>query len=378
MTSTATEGRLPAQQDAVAMSMAATAAPSVGEAADSARVRTGRFSVNWLVGRRYDLFFFIGSCAVTWVFLGIYHGLEHYGFGLEPQNILLTYLIFTALFDQPHIFQTFSRTHADRDAFARHKTAHTWGLLAFIAVGFVIAAMKWSGYLVVFAAIFGSWHIVRQHWGILRAYKAVNRDRSAIDDWLDFATFYIGAAAFYLYDYTDNPPETVIYGDLKASFPNLPAELGQFTLYVFWVVLAAFVARQAWRLATGLPVNLPKLLFMAAALGTHGMVFYFTATPFLVAEALETSYHDVQYQGWMRNYQRKRFAAKRVARRWLVMAFTYGIVVGSLEVLALASPVWGWLFVPFGMTVLWHYWVEGRIWKLGKQPELKAVLARSK
>jgi hypothetical protein len=116
---------------------------------------------------------------------------------------------------------------------------------------------------------------------------------------------------------------------------------------------------------------------MAAALGTRGLVLYFTATPFLVAEALETTYHDVQYQGWMMNFQRKRFPEKRrMVRRWLLMALAYGLVVGVIEVVGLMSPRWSWLFVPFWMIVLWHYWVEGRIWRMRKQPELRAVLAR--
>ena len=46
------------------------------------------------------------------------------------------------------------------------------------------------------------------------------------------------------------------------------------------------------------------------------------------------------------------------------------------EIVGLADPRWSWLFVPFWMIVLWHYWVEGRIWKMRRQPELRAVLSR--
>lgn len=341
--------------------------------------RTGRRRVcaNWLVGQRYDLFFFIGSCLLTVLFLGIYHGLRHLGFAPHAGSVLITYFLFTTVFDHPHIFQTFSRTHVDRENFARYRIAHTWGLAAFIAAGFALSAVGWDPYVIVFGALFGSWHIIRQHWGILRAYKAVNNDRDKLDHWIDTATFYLGAFAFYLYDYTGNPRQTIIYGKASAPFPNVPPLIAQVVWYGFLFSLGCFALRQIWLLMNGRPIILPKILLMAAALGTRGLVLYFTATPFLVAEALETTYHDVQYQGWMMNFQRKRFPDKRgMVRRWLLMALAYGLIVGVIEIVGLMNPRWSWLFVPFWMIVLWHYWVEGRIWRMRKQPELRAVLAR--
>ncbi len=351
-------------------------APAVARRAVSRTARK-RVSANWLVGQRYDLFFFIGSCLLTVLFLGIYHGLCHLGFAPHAGSVLITYFLFTTVFDHPHIFQTFSRTHVDGENFARYRIAHTWGLAAFIAAGFALSAVGWDPYVIVFGALFGSWHIIRQHWGILRAYKAVNNDRDKLDHWIDTATFYLGAFAFYLYDYTGNPRHTIIYGKASAPFPNLPPFMAQVVWYGFLFSLGCFALRQIWLLMNGRPIILPKILLMAAALGTRGLVLYFTATPFLVAEALETTYHDVQYQGWMMNFQRKRFPEKRrMVRRWLLMALAYGLVVGVIEVVGLMSPRWSWLFVPFWMIVLWHYWVEGRIWRMRKQPELRAVLAR--
>ena len=337
----------------------------------------GRFRYRWIVTPRYDLVFFIGSAAVTWVFLGLYHGLNALGWAPRVESLLLTYFLFTAFFDHPHIFQTFSRTHADRAEFARHRRTHTWGLALFILAGLAVVGAGWQGHLIVFSAMFGSYHIMRQHWGILRAYKHLNRDRARLDDHLDFATFYVGAAALYLYDYTGNPPETVVYGNLTASFPNVPEVVGQVTWYAFLVLLTVFAARQVWLIKTGRRANLPKLLLMGTALTTHGMVFFFTATPFLIAEALETAYHDVQYQGWSMHFQRRRFAAKAVVRRWLFMGLVYGLIVGAVEILGYVDPRFSLLFVPFAMIVIWHYWVDGKIWRMATQPELRAAILES-
>jgi hypothetical protein len=339
-------------------------------------VRPRWAKTNWIVSARYDLFFFIGSCALTWVFLGLYHGLRSAEILARPESVLVTYFVFTALFDHPHIFQTFARTHADRREHARHRLTHTVGLAAFIVAGFVLAGLGYLRQLIVVAAIWGSWHIIRQHWGFLRAYKAVNGDTARIDDLLDGALFYSGMLGFLLYDYAGITGETPIYGSLRVTFPSIPPWIADVAWYAFLVVLALFVVRQLVLLRAR-ALNVPKLVFLLAALGTHGLVFRGTSTPFLVAESLETAYHNVQYQGWIMHYQRRRFGGTRVVLRWLAMALAYGLVVGTIEVIGLTEETLSWVFLPFFMIVLYHYYVDGKIWKLSKDPELRqAMFAR--
>lgn len=331
-----------------------------------------RFSTQWLVSPRYDLGFFILSAVVTFAFWGLWAAL---GSDAQPSgtSLLVVYFVFTAFFDHPHIVQTFSRTHRDPIEFRRNTFTHTLGLSAFIIGGFVIAAHGWEAQLVVVAALYGSWHIVRQHWGFVRVYKAKNDDFEPIDNVLDAVTFYAGMAAMLVHDYTDNDLFTPIYGDFRASFPSVPAWVGELAWGLFVVGGSLWLARQAWRWAVGKPLNLPKILLMTAALGTHSFVFFFTATPFLVAEALETAYHDIQYQGWVMHYQRRRFGA-RVVVRWAAFALFYGLVVGAIEVLALMHRGTSWVFVPFAMIVIYHYYVDGTIWRMRSAPELRAAV----
>src|SRR5690606_27875905 len=119
-----------------------------------------------------------------------------------------------------------------------------------------------------------------------------------------------------LYDYAGITGETPIYGSLRVTFPSIPPWIAELAWHGFLVVLALFVLRQLLLLRAG-AINLPKLVFLLAALGTHGLVFRATSTPFLVAESLETAYHNVQYQGWIMHYQRRRFGGGRVVLRWL-------------------------------------------------------------
>lgn len=333
-----------------------------------------RFRSQWIVSPRYDLIFFIGSCSLTFAFWGLYSWMQQ----VRPWNIdsiLLTYFVFTAFFDHPHIFQTFSRTHLDEIEFKKRRSMHTWGLIGLILLGFVVIGMGREAELIVFASVLGSYHIIRQHYGFLKAYKNLNRDRHRIDDWLDFGLFNTGMYACFFYDYTEVGNPVVIYGNLQSAFPNLPPIIFETIQHLFLLFLLLFIARQLHHLWHRRALNLPKLLFLFASLATHHFVFFATATPFLVAESLETAYHNIQYQGWMAHYQNQRFSGvKHLALKWLAVAMLYGLFVGAIEIFGLLDQGWGlWLFVPFTMVVIYHYIVDGFIWKFSQQPELRCL-----
>jgi len=332
-------------------------------------------SDRWIVSQRYDLVFFIGSFVFTLLFWGLYQIANQFHFFLQGDSILITYFVFSALLDHPHIFQTFSRTHGDLVEFKRHKFIHTVGLGGLIAGGFLLTSLKLEAELIVFASLFGSYHIIRQHYGFLKAYKNLNRDRKRLDDWLDFGTFYSGMFACFFNDYSGIEAPIVIYKDFQCNFPNIPSIFVEITWAIFLGLLTLFVLRQLvswWRKE---PLNLPKLLLMLAVLSTHYFIFFVTTTPFLVAEALETAYHDVQYHGWMMQHQTKQFpAVNHVAIKGLAIALLYGIVVGWIELKGLLyQDVWMWLFMPFTMIIIYHYYVDGIIWKFSSQPELRPM-----
>ncbi|WP_291720898.1 hypothetical protein [Bernardetia sp.] len=337
---------------------------------------SSRFSMNWIVSSRYDGFFFIGSCVFTLGFLAIFLWAETLDLAPHGDSIILTYFVFTAIFDHPHIFQTFSRTHADKEEFEERKHMHTWGLAAFIVVGLAITLMGFEKELIVFAAFFGSWHIIRQHSGFLKAYKGVNQDFEKIDEYLDLGLFYSGMFVCFFRDYSDIKSPVVIYRELTANFPYLPPQITEVVWSVFIFFLVLFVLRQGWRLYKRQPINVPKILFLVAALSTHYFVFFLTALPFLVAESLETVYHNIQYQGFVMHYQRKRFShIKNVVLKWFGVAMIYGLVVGTIEIVGLMTNGWAkLLFVPFTMIVIYHYYIDGLIWKFGKNPELRKLL----
>jgi hypothetical protein len=334
----------------------------------------------WIVSQRYDLFFFIGSCIFTLLFWGLYQIAGQFHWFLQGDSILITYFLFSALLDHPHIFQTFSRTHGDRVEFQRHQLIHTVGLGCLIGLGFWLASLQLEAELIVFASFFGSYHIIRQHYGFLKAYKNLNQDRSRLDDWLDFGTFYSGMFACFFNDYSGIEAPIVIYKNFQCTFPSIPSISVEIAWALFLGFLTLFLLRQLVRWWRKEPLNLPKLLLMLAVLSTHYFIFFCTATPFLVAEALETAYHDVQYHGWMMHYQTQQFPAlKQIALKMGAIALLYGVIAGLIELGALLyQSVWLWLFMPFTMIIIYHYSVDGIIWRFSSQPELRPMLFTAK
>ncbi len=78
------------------------------------------------------------------------------------------------------------------------------------------------------------------------------------------------------------------------------------------------------------------------------------------------------------HFQRKRFPdVKRVALKWAGLALAYGLAVGLIEILGLMNRGWAmWLFVPFTMVVIFHYYVDGLVWRFRDYPELRELLSR--
>lgn len=338
------------------------------------------FSSRWLVSAPYDLGFFVVSGLLAFVFWGIYAGLIHFA-GWQPDGlaILITYFGFTALLDLPHIFQTFARTHADKAEFARRKALYTWGLPLIMLSGLIFPLMGWDPWMIGLAALYGSYHIVRQHMGLVRMYHHLNEPTRALDHKLDIWCFQLALMGLVVYDYVELADEPLtritVYGQHFGLFPVLPEWVGNLCLGVAALAVCVMVWRQLELLQKGELLNLPKLLLMGSALIVHFFLFVVAAVPFLVAEAIETAPHTLQYHGFMGHYQRRRFTGvKRVTLRWLGLALFYGLVAGTIEVVGYTWGFFYLVFAPLSMLTLFHYYIDGKIWKFSQCPELRCML----
>lgn len=340
------------------------------------------FSQNWLVSRRYDLSCFVLSGLLSFVFWGLYAGLVRLGWQPNGMAILITYFVFSSVLDLPHIFQTFARTHADPAEFQRRKGLYTWGLGLLLLLGFVFPLTQLEPWAIGLAALYGSYHIVRQHAGLVRVYHRLNEPERRFDHRLDIWCFQGALLAFVVYDYVEMSDEPwtrlSIFGPHYGWFPVVPEWAGNLIMALGFACIGMMAWRQLELALRGEPLNLPKLLLMGMALLTHFCLFVVAVVPFLVAEAIETAYHNVQYHGFVAHYQRRRFPqVRRVALKWLLAAGIYGLVAGVIEILGYTQGLFYLLFAPFGMLTLFHYYIDGKIWKFRDAPELRCLLPES-
>ena len=327
----------------------------------------------WLVSRRYDGLLFIGSALLPLPMVGLYRALQGRLLPLGGDGQIATYFIFAALFDHPHIFQSFSRTLVDPVERARHRTLHTWGLLVFIAAGFAIQAAGLERMFIGVTAFYGTWHIMRQRWGFLRLYKGLAQDWAPLETRLDTTLFYLGMGATWMVGYSDVSDRVVVYHQLTAPFPRVPVWLAKPVFMLFVGVLVLYCLRQLYRALRGRHINVPKLLLLGSALSTHAYIYLLADLPFLVTEAVQTIYHDMQYRGFIAHYQRRRFGPQMVWR-FFAYAAIYGLVAASLECTALLQRQLVWISIPGGMIVIYHYYADGKIWRFREAPELSVLM----
>lgn len=341
-----------------------------------------KFSHNWFVSPHYDLSFFVFSGLLSFFFWALYSILVAWGWQPDGIAILITYFLFTSLVDLPHIFQTFARTHADPVEFNRRKTLYTWGLPIFVILGVWLESQQLEPWLIGFAALYGSYHIVRQHLGFIRLYHHLNEPQRKFDHRLDAWCFQIILICFVVYDYVETSDEVLlplnVYGSHFGWFPVVQEEWGNLAIALSFACIGLLIWRQLELASRGEALNLPKILVMGMAILTHFCLFVIASVPFLVAEAIETAYHNMQYHGFMAHYQRQRFPHIRfVAGRWLLFAGIYGCIAGIIEVIGYTNSLFYLMFAPFSMLTLFHYYIDGKIWKFSEYPELKSLITAS-
>jgi hypothetical protein len=268
-----------------------------------------------------------------------------------------------------------------------------WWSLLFFAAGpvFVLAGLGFAFFFV--AALWAYYHLVKQHYGFMVLYKKKNTDLDATDNLLDRA-FLLAAFTYPFVRFVARDPEA-----LKRVPALMHAWLGalEAALLVVTVLAAvAWVARQGQRALTGLPLDVPKYLLLAAAIPMHWVVLL---TPMehkpIAIVAILTIYHNLQYHRlvWFHNRKytrdgacRERHGAAEFLSRRLLHYVIAGVVFGvwyqvprqyvnhsadpEAFLTQLASGfLWGY--------ALLHYYLDSKIWRVRRDPSVGAALKMS-
>src|SRR5258708_23054359 len=152
----------------------------------------GRLPARWIISKREDLTWFIGSSLVSYVALGLMAA----GFPVLPIQLIWFFLI-----DGPHVASTVTRTYFDRAE--RQKLGwFLWLPVPLLLLGPAMALAGQASLFFLFAVAWQQFHIVKQHFGFMMLYKAKNKDRDRtdllMDRWLLLSSLLIPLGMFVL------------------------------------------------------------------------------------------------------------------------------------------------------------------------------------
>jgi hypothetical protein len=256
-------------------------------------------TMRWIINAREDLIWFIGSVVSSYALLLLYVG------GIIP--LIPMVALWAILIDAPHVFGTFSRTYFDR-AERRNRGRLLWGSLLFFVVGPLMVLIG-AGFVFFFiAALWAYYHLVKQHYGFMVLYKKKNSDLAPVDNALD-RLLLLFAFNYPFIAFIAQDPEAM--SRVPAFLRGGVNGLALFLLAGTLILAVAWIGRQIQRGITGLPLNVPKYLLLAAAIPMHWIVLL-TPMPHkpIAIVAILTIFHNLQYHRliWFHN---QKYMARR-------------------------------------------------------------------
>jgi hypothetical protein len=338
----------------------------------------------WIINRKEDMIWFIGSVLASYALLA-----ANVKLGVPAMMLIWVWALG---FDGPHVFGTVSRTYADRQE-RRQRAKLLYGSLALFLIGpaMVLAGRArllgtavWGPAFFFMASLWAYYHLVKQHYGFMVLYKKKNGDLAEADNLIDRA-FLMAAMAYPFIHFIGHgvaSAERVPFPTDSSAFMYL--ERGVFL--GFLVSLLAFVGRQIWRLYSRLPINLPKLLLLAAAVPMHWIVLKcLEPSPEgpLAAVASLTIYHNLQYHRIVWFHNRNKYVgsgidyglASRINKsvwHYAGFALAFGAAYHIPHYTVIESDglamgfFWGGAFV--------HYYLDSKIWRVRHDAQLNRNL----
>ena len=357
-----------------------------------------RFS--WLDRPAFDGTWYIGSALAGWAML-----LAHVVFGVSALALWWVWILFL---DGPHLWATVSRTYLDpleRDGRrAVLLGSLTWGLLPLgvMVYGATTGShVPWLIFL-AFGQVWAYWHVVRQHYGFLVMYQRKGGEPAGAENPVDYWAFYTLMMAPFASFALRHP-------DARAAL-GLPAALSPFDHVAVALLGAAtavagvlYVGKEIRRWARGETISGTKNLYLLSFVPLHLVTLlapgWSTSISLLAVAPIVTAGHNLQYEGIVWAYGRRRYsadsarfgAAGRVFSNPLVW---YGIGLGIALVMRYTSWSLDGEFGPFPegrwtlggfrpvevVAAFWwfvamhHYYLDQKIWRVSRDASVRAGL----
>lgn len=342
----------------------------------------GRLRFVWLLDRRRDLLFYVGSALAGWLYVAViayailrladplHDPLATLALGGLEIPLTLQLLVMASwafLLDAPHVWATLGRVLPDPDEWRERRSVllRSFGWFAVgpaiilspylvgaltARAGAPLAASTLAAGALLFFVLFRLWayyHVVRQHWGFVSLYrrKAEEGDGFARDRWFFNVAMY---APLVLFMTGETLTRTPGYPDLGLTQPLVAGwsvadvvHPAAWTVYAgAWVLYLAALARD-WR--RGEALNGTKLLYLVLLLPLHFVAFsHPLMAAFLVP--LVTVGHNIQYHAIVYSFGRKKYFGEESPRyrraRWFFKSVPVYFLIGLLFTFGLYRGPW--------------------------------------
>jgi hypothetical protein len=354
---------------------------------------TGRqnlVTLGWIINKKDDLIWFIGSVVTSYAFLAANLILVKLGL-----SVMIMTWIWALGFDGPHVFGTISRTYADNEE-RRKRAKLYYGTLSLFLLGpaMVLAGQAklfgtdaWGPVFFFFASMWAYYHLVKQHYGFMILYKKKNNDLAEIDNLIDRTFILLGMTYPFVRFLTHSYAAKERLEGMGLS-PQSESVWWFETLVfsAFVVSLILFVGRQAQKLYSKHPVNIPKLLLLGAAVPMHWIVLRMLepvqppSAAALAAVATLTIYHNIQYHRiiWFHNRNKygrttsKNYGAASTISKSVWSYIGFALVFGALYHIphyTIVKPDSFWMAFIWGGAFT-HYFLDSKIWRVRRDAQL--------
>ncbi len=342
----------------------------------------------WIVSPRYDLTFFVGSLAVPLLLWAAFQVGFLTGVGV--------FVIFQLAFNMPHNIQTWTMSVLDDDDRKRNKIRY---ILAFVVITLIFGLAMTLSPNGVFPWVrdaliyWGYYHLVRQHYGFQRLYErrsALAGERIAPLESKFYARFLeVVSYSPLLLRFRDRNLMTIHAAgkDVWVHHPTLPVVVWKVIAAGYALMVAAAVIHHIVAFARGRREMLPRALLLLAVTLAFGLAAI-VVSDLIVAIAIVTSFHNLQYLGLVlfHNRNRARFESsdqmpstnRAIALirdgkfiTYAALSFVYGIVLLVPNAIFAPSPLGE---LPITIAVAMHYYVDSRIWRFQDYPKLGRFL----
>ena len=231
-------------------------------------------------------------------------------YGLWRIDLVAVFFAWLILSNGPHVFATYTRTYLSRDEWARR------GGILRLSLGVLLVGPAVLGICVILGnrlpfllfmagvGLWAFWHTARQHYGILRLYQRKTGDGPGLDALL----LHVGLIAPFLVFFTSHAEVRRYFG--AASLPDFRAVAA----VAVAAVAAVWLGRLAWQWIRGVPIHVPKVLFLGTVVPYYAIIFGSTVlidAPFFGIVPIVILPHDVQYHAMVWFYNRNRGEASR-------------------------------------------------------------------